>query len=101
MAGTHRRRGAHGRGRETRASAAVAGAETGIHLRGAGVHVELDLIGLRSMSVIKTVLLTVRSPIGLKRELLAPPRLTGWTSINIKSIPVHRLHSPIFLSTYL
>jgi hypothetical protein len=47
MAGTNRRRGPHGRGREPGASAAVAETELGIHVRtGAGVHVELNLIGL-------------------------------------------------------
>jgi hypothetical protein len=38
--------------------------------RGGGVHVELELIGVRSMAEIKTMLIPVRPPIWLKRELV-------------------------------
>jgi hypothetical protein len=71
MAGTHRHHGPLGRGGEPGVSAAVAGTETGIHMRVGS----RGTCRVQSMSVMKTV----RPLIQLKRELLAPPRLTGWT----------------------
>jgi hypothetical protein len=69
---------------------------------GAGVHhdMELNLIGVRSMSEIKTALLTVRPPIRLKRELVGISSSHRLDSISNKSTPAHCLHPRFFFSIF-
>jgi hypothetical protein len=68
--------------------------ETGIY----GARVHADVIGVRSTSEIKTALLTVLERYGrrLKRVLLAPPRLTGWTPFPTRALQFIA-YMPIFL----